>query len=109
MSQSQAQASCGPAHPAYPAASRHQENDAGTKQRPAGVHHVLRQSSPKQRFVLFGNALDPRGRSKLLRLNAKLDIEASAEILGPADLPEPAYPLVRGFEDARLFAWRDAL
>src|SRR5271155_6024661 len=90
MSQSQAQASCGPAHPAGPAASRHEKNDAGTKQRPAGVHHVLRQSSPpdalrtlsRQRHadrirryrgsmqnsdqttvVLFGNALDPRGRT----------------------------------------------
>src|ERR1700746_477329 len=90
MSQSQAQASCGPAHPTGSAASRHQQNGSGTKQRPAGVHHVLRQSSPpdalrtlsRQRnanrirrhrgrmqnsgqttVVLLGNALDPRGRS----------------------------------------------
>src|SRR6516165_2117282 len=90
MSQSQAQASCGPAYPAGSAASRHQQNDAGTKQRPAGVHHVFRQSSPpdalrtlsRQRnadrirrhrgrmqnsgqttVVLLGNALDPRGRT----------------------------------------------
>jgi glycosyltransferase involved in cell wall biosynthesis len=48
-------------------------------------------------------------RNFLLRLSGALDIEASAEILPPADLPEPAYVHARGFEDARLFAWRDAL
>jgi tetratricopeptide (TPR) repeat protein len=48
-------------------------------------------------------------RNFLLRLSEALDIEASAEILPPADLPEPAYVRVRDFECARLFAWRDAL
>jgi tetratricopeptide (TPR) repeat protein len=48
-------------------------------------------------------------RNFLLRLSPALDIESSTEILPPADLPAPAYPEVRGFEDARLFTWRDAL
>jgi hypothetical protein len=48
-------------------------------------------------------------RSFLLRLSPALDIESSAEILAPANLPEPAYKHVRGFEDLRLFVWRDAL
>jgi tetratricopeptide (TPR) repeat protein len=48
-------------------------------------------------------------RNFLLRLNVALDIEASAEVLPPADLPVSADVHVLGFEDARLFAWRDAL
>ena len=34
---------------------------------------------------------------------------SSAEILPPEDMPEPAYREVLGFEDLRLFAWREAL
>jgi tetratricopeptide (TPR) repeat protein len=48
-------------------------------------------------------------RNFLLRLSGDLETQSSSEILPPADLPEPAYRLVRGFEDLRLFAWRDAL
>jgi glycosyltransferase involved in cell wall biosynthesis len=48
-------------------------------------------------------------RNFLLRLSPALNIEWSAEILAPADLPEPAYKHVRGFEDLRLFVWREAL
>jgi hypothetical protein len=48
-------------------------------------------------------------RNFLLRLSPALDIESSAEILAPADLAEPAYKHVRGFEDLRLFVWRKAL
>ena len=32
-----------------------------------------------------------------------------SEILPPADMPAPAFREVQGFEDARLFAWRDKL
>src|SRR5262245_59046821 len=45
-------------------------------------------------------------RNFLLRLNDVLEIQSSAEILSPADFPTPSYQLVRGIEDARLFAWR---
>ncbi len=48
-------------------------------------------------------------RNFLLRLNADLGVESSTEILPPADLPAPAFDLVLGFEDARLFAWRGEL
>ena len=48
-------------------------------------------------------------RNFLLRLTAELDVQSVAEILPPADMPEPACKLVLGFEDLRLFAWRGAL
>ncbi|UGY22001.1 glycosyltransferase [Bradyrhizobium septentrionale] len=48
-------------------------------------------------------------RNFLLRLSGELQIEEATEILPPADLPEPAYKLVMGFEDLRLFAWRGEL
>ena len=48
-------------------------------------------------------------RNFLLRLNPDLGVESSTEILPPAGLPAPAFDLVLGFEDARLFAWRGEL
>jgi glycosyltransferase involved in cell wall biosynthesis len=48
-------------------------------------------------------------RNFLLRLTDKLEVESAAEILPPADMPEPASKLVLGFEDLRLFAWGGAL
>ncbi|HTT75034.1 MAG TPA: hypothetical protein VMF50_03550 [Candidatus Binataceae bacterium] len=48
-------------------------------------------------------------RNFLVRLDANLDILSSSEIIRPDDLPAPAFDLVQGFEDSRLFAWRDAL
>jgi glycosyltransferase involved in cell wall biosynthesis len=48
-------------------------------------------------------------RNFLLRLSDALEVQSSAEILPPADLPAPAYQLVKGFEDVRLFAWHDGL
>ena len=48
-------------------------------------------------------------RNFLLRLSPSLEIESSAEILPPADLPTLAYDRVQGFEDLRPFAWRGAL
>jgi glycosyltransferase involved in cell wall biosynthesis len=48
-------------------------------------------------------------RNYLLRLDSALKPDAWSEILPPSDLPPPRYSLVRGFEDARVFAWRDSL
>jgi FkbM family methyltransferase len=48
-------------------------------------------------------------RNFLLRLTDELDIQSAAEILPPADMPEPACKLVLGFEDLRLFIWGGAL
>jgi len=48
-------------------------------------------------------------RNFLLRLDAELAIRSSSEILPPTDMPAPAFREVQGFEDARLFAWRNEL
>lgn len=48
-------------------------------------------------------------RNYLLKLNPDLSIESAKEILLPTDLPPPMYNLVLGFEDCRLFAWKDSL
>jgi glycosyltransferase involved in cell wall biosynthesis/predicted GH43/DUF377 family glycosyl hydrolase len=48
-------------------------------------------------------------RNFLLRLSNELGIQSASEILPPADLPEPAYDRVLGFDDVRLFAWNDDL
>jgi tetratricopeptide (TPR) repeat protein len=48
-------------------------------------------------------------RNFLLHLDENLNIRSVTEILPPVDLPEPAFGLVLGFEDMRLFAWRDGL
>ncbi|MBZ9668700.1 glycosyltransferase [Mesorhizobium sp. ES1-3] len=48
-------------------------------------------------------------RNFLLRLNDELAIQSASEILPPVDMPEPGYGRVLGFEDMRLFAWRDEL
>ena len=50
-----------------------------------------------------------RTRNFLVRLDADLAIAAAQEILEPADMPEPAWTEVRGFEDIRLFSWRGEL
>lgn len=47
-------------------------------------------------------------RNFLLRLDAELNVCSSAEILPPAHRL-PVFPHVLGFEDCRLFAWKDAL
>jgi SAM-dependent methyltransferase/tetratricopeptide (TPR) repeat protein len=48
-------------------------------------------------------------RNYLVRLNESLDTRSSTEILAPLDIPEPSFGAVLGFEDMRLFAWRDEL
>ena len=50
-----------------------------------------------------------RTRNFLLRLDEDLMIRSSVEILAPANMPPPAFDKVLGFEDARLFAWREEL
>lgn len=47
-------------------------------------------------------------RNYLVKLNASLDPYDVTEIQPPL-LPSPQYPLVRGFEDMRLFEWQDDL
>jgi glycosyltransferase involved in cell wall biosynthesis len=48
-------------------------------------------------------------RNFLLCLDAGLAIRSSTEILQPVDMPTPAFRAVQGFEDARLFTWRNEL
>ena len=48
-------------------------------------------------------------RNFLLRLDDGLRVRSAAEILPPLDLPPPAFALVLGFEDMRLFARQGAL
>ncbi|TSE12893.1 hypothetical protein C1D09_006785 [Mesorhizobium intechi] len=48
-------------------------------------------------------------RNFLLRLSDEFVIQSASEVLPPADMPQPANDRVLGFEDMRLFAWRDAL
>jgi glycosyltransferase involved in cell wall biosynthesis len=43
-------------------------------------------------------------RNFLVRLSAELEIQSSAEVLPPVDMPEPVSSQVRGFEDLRVFA-----
>src|SRR5262249_21383526 len=50
-----------------------------------------------------------RSRNFLLRLDHELATISSGEIMPPIDMPEPAYGLVLGFEDLRIFAWRGSL
>jgi glycosyltransferase involved in cell wall biosynthesis len=54
-----------------------------------------------------GSPIDTR--NFLLRLSPALEIQSSAEILPPTDMPNPAFELVRGFEDLRLFLWHGGL
>jgi glycosyltransferase involved in cell wall biosynthesis len=48
-------------------------------------------------------------RNFLLRLTPELEVQSAAEMLPPADLPEPVYPEVIGFEDMRVFSLGGAL
>jgi hypothetical protein len=45
----------------------------------------------------------------LLWLNDELEVQSSAEILPPADLPMPAFDDASALADLRLFAWREGL
>ncbi|MPZ38302.1 MAG: hypothetical protein GEU95_09565 [Rhizobiales bacterium] len=48
-------------------------------------------------------------RNYLLRLDSELTPSVWSEIRLPVDMPVPRFSPVRGFEDARMFAWRDSL
>ncbi|MBV8188761.1 MAG: tetratricopeptide repeat protein [Alphaproteobacteria bacterium] len=48
-------------------------------------------------------------RNFLLQVTDELGVESAAEILPPADLPDPVCKLVLGFEDLRLFVRGDQL
>ncbi len=48
-------------------------------------------------------------RNFLLRLTDDLNMHSSSEILPPTGKLDEAGPLASGYEDLRLFAWRDAL
>jgi tetratricopeptide (TPR) repeat protein len=48
-------------------------------------------------------------RNFLLRLGADFAILDSTEIMRPEPMPEPVWPLVRGFEDLRPFEWQGGL
>ena len=56
------------------------------------------------------NATNPiHTRNHLLDLTTSFNLSLSEEVLPPEGYPAPAYNLVVGFEDMRLFAWRGAL
>lgn len=48
-------------------------------------------------------------RNFLVKLHPNFTVDFSAEIFPPEGFPPPAYNLVTGFEDTRLFAWRGEL
>jgi Uncharacterised nucleotidyltransferase len=48
-------------------------------------------------------------RNYLVRLDQDLKVRDWAEVLSPNDMQEPRYKLVIGFEDMRLFSWKDEL
>ncbi len=79
-----------------------------------GGQIVLAQPSVNYTLTEDGHYHTPNGapihtRNFLLRLDDDLEIRSTAEILPPADMPQPSYPRVPGFDDLRLFAWRDGL
>ncbi|HTX48464.1 MAG TPA: glycosyltransferase, partial [Caulobacteraceae bacterium] len=48
-------------------------------------------------------------RNFLLHLSDDFSVRKVEEILEPADMPEPVWPIAQGFEDLRPFAWRGGL
>ena len=52
---------------------------------------------------------DIETRNYLVRLNQDLDIISSNQILPPDNWEPPVWPLVKGFEDCRLFVYQNAL
>jgi glycosyltransferase involved in cell wall biosynthesis len=55
------------------------------------------------------NGAQGHTRNFLLWLTGELEIQSTAEILPPVDMPEPPNSGHVGFQDLRLFFWRDAL
>ena len=55
------------------------------------------------------NATNPiHTRNFLLKLGNTFDVKNAVEVLPPPDFPKPAFDLVVGFEDMRLFQWKGA-
>ena len=61
------------------------------------------------RYVPHDDGAPFTTRNFLLRLDSDLTPDACSEIRSPIDLPSPSFSKVRGFEDARVFAWNDSL
>jgi glycosyltransferase involved in cell wall biosynthesis len=79
-----------------------------------GDQLLLAQRTVNYTLTKEGQYVTPNGapihtRNFLLALDHGLEVQSSAEILPPADMPQPAFNLVQGFEDMRLFAWRGEL
>jgi hypothetical protein len=58
-------------------------------------------------YYYLAGETDFRTKNYLIRLDSDLSIIASEEILPPLDMPEPLYSACLGFEDSRLFFWRN--
>jgi len=72
------------------------------------VRNVNYRLTEEGRYVVPGDGTIET-RNYLLRLDPQLNPEAWSQILPPRDMPAPRYSPVRGFEDARLFAWHGSL
>jgi hypothetical protein len=57
-------------------------------------------------YYLEGES-DFRTINYLVRIDSDLSTISSEEILPPVDIPEPLYPACLGFEDSRLFYWKN--
>ena len=71
------------------------------------IDHAMPDGDDRRYATLDGAPITTR--NFLLRLDDDLAIRSSTEILPPESMPEPAWPLVQGFEDLRPFVWRDGL
>jgi tetratricopeptide (TPR) repeat protein len=70
-----------------------------------GVNYVLKEDGSYHSL----DGAPFRTRNFLLALDDDLEIQSSAEILPPGDLPKPLYPDESAFGDMRLFTWGKAL
>ena len=73
------------------------------------VNYTLDLTKPEPRQYSTPDDAPIHTRNFLLRLDNDLEARSGREILPPADMPEPSWPQVQGFEDMRPFAWRDGL
>ncbi len=75
------------------------------------VNYTIDHTFPEgdDRRYATANGAPVHTRNFLLRLDENLAIRSSTEIIPPEGMPEPAWPLVQGFEDLRPFFWRDEL
>ncbi len=72
------------------------------------IDYSAGENDPKRYGAPDGSPV--RTRNFLLHLDSELNTVSSSEVPPPADLPPPAWRAApRGFEDMRLFAWREGL